>query len=80
MEPLIAADVPEKLAQRDVVRELVLARGHDDQHPSRAQAPARDGEESEAELVGPVQILEHDAERTRVGKLRDELHDALEEP
>ena len=61
------------------IGELFLARGDDQERRPRRNAAAHEGQQPEAHLVGPVQVLQHEHQRLAGGDLLDELGHALEQ-
>ena len=61
------------------VGELFVACGGDEQRRPRRNAATHEGEQPEAHLVGPVQVLQHDHQGLPGGDLLDELGHALEQ-
>ena len=59
----------EEAAQGGRLHQLLVAgRGHEQERPL-GQPPGHEREEAEAHLVGPVEVLEHDEERSFAGEL-----------
>ena len=78
-QTLVALQLAEGLAQERGQREVLVARGGDDQGAAASQPAAREGQQAQAHLVGPVQVLERRDERPLGGEVMQHLDDGLEQ-
>ena len=78
-QALVALQLAEGLAEERGQREILVARGGDEQDAAAGQPAAREGQQAEAHLVGPVQVLEHRDERPLGSEVMQHLDDGLEQ-
>ena len=79
-EAVVAAEVGEHLGEGVGAGKVALAVGADDEHGGGPPVPKQVAQHEQGRLVGPVQVVEDEQHRARLGGQVEQLGHTLEEP